>query len=369
MLIAVRSSAALALFAVLAGCEARPIELSVDVRTDLAPGSDFAAVRVELFPGQGRALDAAFREAGAGDRFFEGVRVADYVGVPLGPSRVRAALLDPAGAEVLSRNVDVTLEGDYALTIVLTADCLRRTCPGESEPASYTECLSGTCVDPRCGGPSPEGCGDLSCESYVDCELDCPAACIAGACVCAGSVDAGPIEPDAGSCECEPAATEDETRACGACGEGVERRTRTCGADCRWGAYSDFGACETSAECMPGQMDTDTQACGNCDLGSQSRTRTCDATTCMWGAWSGFGTCSGGGACAPGATRAGGCDGCSHQVCSGSCTWGGCTLRPGNTCNHEGGTNWRCCGSGRWQFCLSSCQWSTDCASCTSCSC
>ncbi len=383
------SRAALPLLALLAACEARPLELSVDVRTDLAPGRDFASVRVELTPGQGRSLEAITREARPADRFWEGVRIADWAGLSRGANRVRATLLDAGGGEVLSRAVDLALSGDYALTIVLSADCVGRACPGASEPASYTECLSGECVDARCGGPSPEGCGAVSCETSLDCRLDCLAACIEGACVCAGTLDAGPVEldagrddagpvdagrdagRDAGPCpgECAPGAMEEETRACGACAEGLERRARACGADCRWSAWGEFGACETSAVCMPGQTDRETRACGNCNLGTQSRTRSCDATTCTWGAWGSFGTCSGGGTCAPGATRAGSCDPCSHQVCSSSCTWGGCTLRSGNQCEHRSGTNWRCCGSGRWQFCLSSCVWSTDCVSCSGCGC
>ncbi|HEY8426854.1 MAG TPA: hypothetical protein VIL20_00705 [Sandaracinaceae bacterium] len=360
----------------LAACDARPVELSVDVRTDLAPVTDFASVRVELHPGQGRTFDPVTRPARSADRFFDGVRVADFTGVPLGASRVRAALLDAAGDEVLARNVDLTIDGDYALTVVLSASCVGRSCPGAGEPASHTECVSGECVDPRCGGPDPEGCGDVSCATPADCALDCVAACIAGACVCIGSredagspgpTDAGPR--DAGPCpgECTPGETDEETRPCGECNEGVERRVRTCGDDCRWGAFSAWSACETSAQCSPGQTERESRACGNC--GTQSRSRTCDPSTCTWGAWTAYGDCTGEGVCTPGATRAGSCDGCSHQVCTSSCTWSACQLRPGNQCDWERGTNWRCCGSNRWQYCLSSCRWSTDCEPCTGCGC
>src|SRR5690606_25172595 len=327
MLACVVTRAAMSCALLLVACNARPTELSVDVRTDLAPLTDFASVRVELFPGQGRDFDAVTREARSGDRFSEGVRIADFTGVPLGASRVRATLLDSAGAEVLARSVDVAIAGDYALTIVLSASCVGRACPGASEPASYTACVSGECVDPRCGGPDPQGCGDVSCRAPADCTLDCLAACIGGACVCIGSRedagapvetdagrDAGPVvPPDAGPCpgECTPGETDEETRACGECGAGTERRGRTCGADCRWGAFSAWGACETSAQCSPGETQRESRGCGNC--GTQSRTRTCDSSTCRWGAWSSYGTCTGEGVCAPGSTRAGSCDGCSHQ--------------------------------------------------------
>lgn len=414
-------AASACLLALTIGCTAPPIELSVAVRTDLAPGSDFILAEVELLPGQGAAFEPQSASARRSDPFWDGVPVAHFAGVPAGSNRVRATLLDSRGEPVVSRNVDLVLDASYALTLVLSADCAGRTCPGTSEPASYTECLSGRCVEPRCAGLDPAGCGDLTCTTQEDCALDCLAACIEGACVCIttrdagpppdGGLDAGPY--DAGPCpgECAPGATDDETQSCGCSGGGIQTRTRTCGSDCRWGAFGAFGACSTGGECMAGDSETRTTGCGSCgskpqtrtcgtdctwgawtdtgscagegvcapgqtesrsvgcgNCGSQAQTRTCSGS-CAWEGWTNSGTCGGQGACAPGATRAGGCDGCSHQVCNGSCNWGGCTLRPGNACNHEGGTNFRCCGAGRSQFCLPSCQWSTDCSTACSCGC
>lgn len=364
----------LALFASL-GCAGRSLELSVDVRTDLRPGVDFASARVEL----SRVPDPVTLPADEGDPYAAGVRVAEYRGLAGGRARARVALLDATGAEVVARRVDLVLEGDYALTVVLTADCVGRSCPGVAEPASFTECVSGRCVDPACGGTAPSGCGELACTRSTDCALGCLAACIGGACVCVGTEDAGARQdagpPDAGACpgECAPGETSEETRPCGACGEGVERRARTCGDDCRFGPFSEWSACVTSAECSPGATDRQTQACGNCGLGSQSRTRACDASTCRWGAFGSWSPCSGGGACAPGETR-GGCDPCGVEVCTTSCTWGACQPAAGNECLRirpgtagPPGNNYRCCGSRRWQFCLDTCRWSTTCDSCSSC--
>ncbi len=369
----------------LAGCAERPLELSVDVRTDLAPGTAFTSARVDLMPGQGEPFDPVARGASAGDPYDLGVRIADFAGVPRGPSRVRATLRDASGADVLTRAVDVVLEDDYALTIVLSAACTSRVCPGVGDLGSFTECVSGRCVDPRCGGPSPEGCGLVGCETQNDCVgvLDCAAACIEGACVCVGAtLDAGPEDagsdagpPDAHACECTPGQTEDDTQACGMCGEGAQTRTRTCGDDCRWGAYSDFGTCASGATCTPGQTDSESQACGNCNAGSQRRTRSCDSSTCTWGAWGSWTTCSGGGTCAPGATRTG-CDPCGVETGTSSCTWGSCQPRSGAEClrirpgtSGPPGNNWECCGSGRWHFCLDTCQWSTACDLCSGCGC
>lgn len=362
----------------LAACNGSPLELSVDVRTDLAPGTDFDGVLVELEPGQGAAFEPITTPVDAGDPTDSGMRVADFSFVPEGPSRVRATLLDGA-TPVLARAVDVTIESDFALTIVITSDCVGVSCPGATEPGSYTECLHGRCIDPRCGGSSPSGCGELACTSASDCDGvlgECVSSCVGGACVCTAPPppmrDAGPpigedAGRDAGPCpgECAPGETSEETQACGQCNEGVQRRTRTCGDDCRWGELGAFGNCETGATCTPGQTDREQDACGNCNLGSRSRTRTCNGTTCTWDAFGAWSSCSGGGECAAGDTRAGGCDGCSHQVCSGSCNWGGCTLRPGNQCEWRSGTHFRCCGTDRWEYCLSSCQWSGNCAVCS----
>jgi hypothetical protein len=390
-----RAACLLPLMIALAAC-GRPLELSVDLRTDLAPGVEFNSVRVELEPAQGASFAPVSRPVRAGEPWWEGLRVADFIGVPSGPSRVRASLLDAFGSPIVTRAVDVSITHDYALTIVLSGSCAGRSCPSSTDPGSFTECLSGRCVDPRCGGLEPQGCGAIGCERELDCAdlLGCPAACLDGACVCVGSPrdagladasaehdagpppeDAGPPPQDAGSCpgECAPGATEPEARPCGECGEGVEQRSRTCGMDCQWGSYSSWGACETSAQCSPGQTDRETRSCGNCSTGTQSRTRTCSSSTCRWGSWGSWSTCSGGGACAPGATRTG-CDPCGHEVCTTSCTWGACEPAPGNAClrirpgtTGPVGNNYRCCGASRWQFCLDTCQWSTDCATCSSC--
>lgn len=220
---------------------------------------------------------------------------------------------------------------------------------------------------------------------------------------------------DAPATICTPHAIETEDRGCGDCAEGTQSRTRACAADgTSWLPWSAWGACRTSAACAPGETDSQTQSCGVCPGGSQTRTRGCDAATCSWGDWSPYGACEGesgscspgdtdsqtrscscggdesrtrtcndscdwggwsgwsgcsGGECTPGDTRAGSCDGCSEQVCNDSCRWSGCQLRTGNACDWERGTNWRCCATNGWQFCLSSCQWSTDCAPCTGCGC
>lgn len=111
-----------------------------------------------------------------------------------------------------------------------------------------------------------------------------------------------------------------------------------------------MGGSGGSCECQPSAQETDD--CGNCG----TRVRTC-GQDCQWGAW---GSCGNEGPCAPGATQPGGCDSCSQQVCQNDCSWGACELKAGNECDWDTGHN-RLCAVDSWQFCLSTCKWSTAC--------
>ncbi|MCC6876057.1 MAG: hypothetical protein IT378_17240 [Sandaracinaceae bacterium] len=353
-----------ALLVVLSGC-AEPVELSVDVRTSLAAGTEIDRLRVDVTPAGGARSRPFVRFVEAGDDLTTPLRVADFRDLPGGLTRVRAAA-DYQSVEVLAREVEIDLRADFALTIALTRDCEDLVCPGPGQPAHHTECVEGRCVPRDCGSGSVEPCGDLACTTDAECvlRLDCAIAhCELGMCLC-DVPDAG---ADGGACpgECEVGQTGEETRTCGMCGEGTQRRRRTCSDHCTWGDWQDWLTCETSAACAPGQLDSETRACGNCNRGSQQRERPCDPTSCQWGAWGDFSSCVEGG-CAPGATRSG-CDPCGHEVCDASCNWGGCTPRPGSACLYQRGSHYRCCGTRQWQYCLSSCQWSTDCSPCTSC--
>ena len=226
----------------------------------------------------------------------------------------------------------------------------------------------GPCVVSECvpGAVDPRGgsCGNCGTRSRT-----CGADCTWGAFECGGEG------------ECAVGASDSLSQACGACGSGTQSRTRSCGSDCRWGAYGAFGACGGApSECAPGATEMRTQACPGACGGNQQSIRSCDGASCRWSSWGPWGACSGGGGtCAPGATRAcGNGDPCGVERCSASCNWGMCEPRDAGGClrirpgtSAPVGNNYQCCPRGGgdfgWQFCLPSCGWSTACEATTAC--
>ena len=168
-----------------------------------------------------------------------------------------------------------------------------------------------------------------------------------------------------GSGDCQPEETEDEQQLCGSCGQQV--RSRSCTDECDWGDWTDWGECTDQGECSPGKQENQSEGCGNC--GTKNRKRTC-TDECQWGPWSDWGTCDNQGACSPGQTTDEGCDKCAQKTCDAGCQWSACALKSGSECEWQEGTNWKCCGSGKWHFCLpSTCKWSSSCAACAGCGC
>ncbi len=244
-------------------------------------------------------------------------------------------------------------------------------CPGCGTQTQV--CMGGVWVDDGACETSGDGCNPGETRGGAPCGMCGMAQEI---CDLSCTWQEGSCEGESG--ECAPGDIDTDMESCGGCGTGTRTRTHSCSATCSWGSYGSWGTCDPgtgSGECSPGETETQSQACGDC--GRQTRTRTCDSG-CSWGAWSSWGSCSGQGPCSPGATsnctgdRSG--SGCVHRVCSSSCEWSSCQLKPGNACDWytddgRGGSRYRCCGGGSWQFCLSTCQWSTQCAACSGCGC
>ena len=196
----------------------------------------------------------------------------------------------------------------------------------------HPDCPAGNGMGGTCAGSVVTGCADGAPRT-----ADCAAAGMA----CRATGGLAQCLPAA--CECVPGGRE--TGSCGSCGE----RSRVCGGDCRWQAWSGctgegacapgatqseacgvcgtrersctgactwdgWGACSDTATCTPG--DTESRACGRCGVQS----RTC-SEACGWGEWS---ACTGEGACDPGQVEDAPCCDCGSQSrqCDDACAWG-----------------------------------------------
>lgn len=163
----------------LSACSDPAATLVLDLRTDYVPGVEFDSVETVL--DDGTTVRAA---ADAGADFVAGVRVAEIVGLP------RRALafevrLRRAGTRVDARPVRVALRSDTSVTVVMTRDCLRTTCPAPGGDPALTACVAGRCATPECVAESPDDCGPPECAVAADCAAaDCARpTCVAGACL------------------------------------------------------------------------------------------------------------------------------------------------------------------------------------------
>jgi len=145
-------------------------ELSVDVRTDFAPGAEFDLVVVELASGERRET-GALNSPEVVASFLEGRRVAEFDGIGRGGIDVTASLIRASDATTIAtRTVRVQIQSATAVTIVFTRNCAGVRCPGLDDAASATECVDGVCVTPECTPENPEACPEeLGCATSSEC--------------------------------------------------------------------------------------------------------------------------------------------------------------------------------------------------------
>src|SRR5688572_18143865 len=105
----------------LAGCSSDPATLAVEVRTDVLPGNEFAAIEI-LLAGRGRDERVAV-PVFAGEDWSVGRRAADFEPIDDGDYEVRARLLGSGGEVVVEGLTLVSVKGTTVVTIVLTRDC------------------------------------------------------------------------------------------------------------------------------------------------------------------------------------------------------------------------------------------------------
>jgi len=173
----------LAFFAV-AGCSSEePLEVFVDLRTDLLPTQEFVQVDVSLDARDGSwSREDAF-VVSTGDDFVGGLRVAEFGGVGRGAHRLLVRLRASSGLVVAERPAALELRDDRLVTIVITRDCRDVVC---DDPAA-SACLQGVCVPEDCTPETPENCPTPSCQMDMDCTPPAgtcaDAVCAEGACL------------------------------------------------------------------------------------------------------------------------------------------------------------------------------------------
>lgn len=320
--------------ALLAACSATP-RLTVDVKTDYLPTTDFVRVQTELSPtafaGAGTTGTVRTDAVHAGARYLDGVRVAELEGV-VGDTWIRVSLQRADGAVVAQRTVSLHTAGNYALTVPLSRSCGGITCPPAGGDPAQSTCSGGQCVDPRCTADNPSYCGHPQCRVPADCGVhgDCgESACVDGVCLtapsdalCTGGARCTPefacvLGPDAGPVDAGPVdagATDDAATAC-PCNDHNACTDDSCAT----------GTCvhtPNGAGCDDGDPCTHDDRCsgGGCSGTGYS----CSAPPCMSASCDGSGGCSIGGGCGPGST----CNGSSCVACGGAdqicCDAGGC---------------------------------------------
>jgi hypothetical protein len=168
----------------LLGCSGEETSLFVELRTDLVAGAEFFAVEAVL-DGSGR-VD---RPAIGSQDFLTGQRIAEFDGIEPGQHVVTVRLLDADGTEVAHRRTRVDIDGQLALTVLVSRDCRTITC-GLEDTCVHGECISVDCHEEL----NPTACGTFECASDGDCappSASCATAvCDLGACLAAPVADA-----------------------------------------------------------------------------------------------------------------------------------------------------------------------------------
>lgn len=221
-----RSFGAALLLASLAACEGSPI-LVVQVRTDLAPGVSFDAVRVRLEREGPASLDRVVLAVDGSD-WGAGVRVLEEP-VAAGRHRLVVSALDASGAVIVERPLAVRLEGGgvRVSTVLLTADCRGVVCPAPAGDPALAACVGGRCASDECTEEDGAACGASECAAAEDCPA--VSACATRECTASGTCFAAPIA--------------------GACSDGL---VCDVAAGCR--APTTYVACAGDAECSAGKI-------------------------------------------------------------------------------------------------------------------
>lgn len=242
----------------LAGCSTG-LELSVDLRSDLRAGVevDEAVVSWERV---GQELGRETVPLGAGEDLVRGIRLADVAGLSEGVHRVRVTLRR-AGEDVAQRTRSFQLDGDLAVTMVITRGCRDdgcepAACASPADCVREVDCLRAECLDGVCLTPPDDArCGGGRCDPLTG---------------CGPAFDAGPGPDDGGAGDAGSPIPFDSGPGCASadCGDPA----------CDGMACDDGDPCTHTDRCAAG-------ACGGTAITCTSEacvTRECDGTpTCV----------------------------------------------------------------------------------------
>ncbi len=157
------------------GCEGDgSLTLLVELKTDLVPGVEFAAVHTSVATAAEPTVTIAEREVDValGRDLTAGRRVAELDGLAPGTYVVTVSLVDIAGARVMSRDVVVTATATTGFTVLMTRNCVEVQCPAASGDPTHSACVGGRCVEPRCTPETPEYCPIPECMAASQCSGD-----------------------------------------------------------------------------------------------------------------------------------------------------------------------------------------------------
>ncbi|UJR84918.1 hypothetical protein [Sandaracinus amylolyticus] len=331
------------LASIVAGCE-ESAALTIDLRTDLAPGIEFVRVRAEHsthpFDDDGDGVRSVEQLASSStDYVHRGGRVAELDGLRPGASYVRVSLIDAQGRVVVDRITTVDVRRRVSMVVVITRACRGVVCPGPSDGPEATTCIAGRCVPPDCSPENPGACGEPSCTTDEECRPD--AECAVGLCLDRECFYVGVDErcatdqwcgPDVG-CLVRPGLESDggmpDARACAtnetACDDGEDEDcddlVDCADPDCLAVTCDDGSACTSDDACTSDGTCDGTSI--ECDDGEVCTADSCDPST----------------GCAHDPVE-GGCDDGSACTESDTCVEGACvgtaiTCDDGNVCTDD----------------------------------
>lgn len=250
-----------------ASCKTTGVSLSVDLRTDYLPGREFVRVHTEVVPSGGDQQAMEHAVAPTDGQFVDGSRVADFGDLPTGDLQVKVQVISPEGNAMVERLARVSVNADYALTLVITRNCEGITCPTPGGDPALATCDKGQCVRAECTPSTPQYCAPPECSFDADCKAD--VSCVAGRCV-GGTCLFLPVDA-----KCDPKQTCDPTVGCT---PPLSTCTPTGAAEtvCNDGKDDD---CDGRIDCD--DPDCDTKACEDGDLCTEGET--CQMAACVGG--------------------------------------------------------------------------------------